>query len=207
VDGAHRIHFSTGTGYRPAVTWTGPAFAGTTGTYEYADLDGDGKLDLAVVQANGTQRIGINQCEAIHLLTTVTVPLAPGLGVVTAFTYAPLTDASVHTRAPGKGAADFGAGFDEFPVVEVANAAHVVAHVAHSDGAGGLLEADYRYAGFAFHRQGRGSLGFAEVTVEDLDRKTRAVTALRQDFPFVGAVAARSCSSPLVPSSSTSVTA
>lgn len=181
TDGRQFINFSTGDGYDSAETWAGPTFNGTSGTFEYADLDGDGKLDFTILPSSGgDQKVGINQCEPIHLLTKVT----DGLGIETDFTYLPLTDDSVYT----KGSNDYGDEYDDYPILDVVSPVHVVSEVNHDDGIGAQLTAEYAYEGFRYDRSGRGSLGFEKVTVEDIDRKTRVVSEFRQDYPFVGLV-------------------
>ena len=175
----HYISFSDGTGYNnDDWTWTASGTyygAGSTGIYDFVDLDGDGKTDFATVNTNGDHLVSISRCSAIHLMNKVT----DGLDVVTTFDYKPLTDTSIYTKGSS---ADL-----TKSEVDVINATHVVAEMTHSNpihsDTSATLSASYTYEGFKFHRQGYGSLGFSKSTVVDNERNTTTISEYNQSEP------------------------
>ena len=175
TDGEYSIMMSKGTGYvASAVVWDGPVFTGTTGQHHFADIDGDGKIDVAMLETDGDVRVGISDCQPIHLMTLIT----DGLGNEIEIDYKPTTDTTVHTQLSDA----------TYPQIDIANASHVVSQVTQPDGIGGDAVQNYSYTGFKFERGGRGSLGFKEVEVEDVNQKTRSVTTYSQTYPTIGRV-------------------
>lgn len=67
----------------------------------------------------------------------------------------------------------------------------VVAQVESDDGAGGTRVFSYRYDGGLSHWRGYGRLGFALRERHDVVARVVERTKYRQDFPYIGAVAAR----------------
>ena len=58
--------------------------------------------------------------------------------------------------------------------------------VARSDGLGGQFVSQFHYTGLEREVGGRGDLGFASITVADIDQDVTTTTTYRQSFPFVG---------------------
>ena len=172
INGDHKLSLSNGRNGYNNVLWAASAAFGDGSIYDFVDLDGNGKLDFVSTNSNGTHNVALNNSKPIHLMTKVT----DGLGVETEFIYAPLTDTTVYTK---------GTSANVPTEMDVINSSHVVATLHHSDGTGGVLSASYLYEGFKFER-GRGSLGFAKVTVTDLDRGTKVISEYEQAWPKTG---------------------
>jgi RHS repeat-associated protein len=172
--GDHLVSLSTGSGYDNNHTWEdAPAFGShSDNVFDFVDLNGDGRLDFVSVNSSGTHNVGLNRTTPVYLLENVT----DGLGEETEFTYAPLTDATVYMK--GTGAA--------YPVVDAIDATQVVSEVGQSDGVGGVRSTTYRYEGLRLHQHGRGSLGFASLTVVDQAANTTAITEFNQSWPLIG---------------------
>ncbi|NKB39015.1 MAG: tandem-95 repeat protein [Gammaproteobacteria bacterium] len=169
VNGDHKVSLSNGRDGYDNVTWSNGHAFGSSNVYDFVDLDGDGKPDFVSVNIDGTQNVAINRCQPMHLMTEVD----NGLSVITKFDYKPLTDANVYTKGTSA----------VYPEMDVVNPTHVVEQMRHSDGVGGELVANYQYEGFMRHRWGRGSLGFAKVTVIDEDRNTTTIAEYEQTWP------------------------
>jgi len=141
------------------------------------DYNGDGLTDITFVRdhsylsllANGGVR---------DVITSVT----SGLGAVVTISYEPLTKSSVYTKGTGA----------TYPVQEFQSPAHVVSRVDTSNGLGGAYSSTYTYAGAKVDVRGRGYLGFAQMTVKDLQTGISDTTNYRQSFPFAGLVASTS---------------
>jgi hypothetical protein len=147
-----------------------------------ADFNGDGKADILWDSrsgnsslSNGTRVLWLSDGVAPDLMTSVTT----GIGANAAITYKSLTDSSVYTK--DSTATD--------PVIDLQGAMFVVSRADASNGVGGTVSTAYSYAGAKVHLDGRGLLGFRQVTVTDLQTNLVRATSYRQDFPFVGLVA------------------
>ena len=60
-----------------------------------------------------------------------------------------------------------------------------------SNGIGGTYSTTYRYAGAKGDINGRGFLGFRQMTTTDLQTNIAQTTNFRQDFPYIGFVASK----------------
>jgi hypothetical protein len=150
-----------------------------------ADFNGDGKADILWDNRSGTdtrsqgQRVlWLSDGVRPDVMTSVTT----GLGASLAITYRPLTDASIYSKD--------GTAVD--PMVDVQGGMLVVSRVDASNGIGGTVSTTYTYAGAKGDHNGRGFLGFRQMTVTDLQTNIVETTTYRQDFPFTGLVASQS---------------
>ena len=180
-----RTWLNTGTGWLESAAHAMPshfAYYWKTGGnyygYEWmgvlADANGDGLVDY----------LGARQSGSIHMAnagsTSRIATITDSLGRNTTIAYAPLTDSTVYTK--GSGAV--------FPELDLQVPLQVVKEVSTDDGVGGQARETYSYEGLRLHLQGRGALGFARMTAVDQQTGIETVTDYRQDFPFIGAVAA-----------------
>jgi len=134
------------------------------------DFNGDGKSDFAFAGA-GSAAAFLSVGDIPDLLATFT----GGLGLVTAITYAPLTQGSVYTKDTNA----------SYPLVDMISPIYVVSRVDTSDGVGGNRSWTYSYAGAKSNVLGR-FLGFRQSTMQDLQTSIVQTTSFRQDFPFIG---------------------
>jgi hypothetical protein len=147
-----------------------------------AEFNGDGKADILWDSRSGTDPrstgirvLWLSEGAAPDLMTSVTT----GVGANTAINYKPLTDSIVYTR--GTSAID--------PVIDLSGALSVVSRVDASNGIGGTVSTSYAYAGAKAHLDGRGFLGFQQMTVTDLQINLVSTTLYRQDYPYMSLVA------------------
>ncbi|MGJ4946762.1 FG-GAP-like repeat-containing protein [Bradyrhizobium sp. HKCCYLS20291] len=138
------------------------------------DFNGDGKAEFAMMDATHIYTVTANGGPG-----DLVIGSASGLGVTTAVTYQPLTNAAVYAR-------DVSA---TYPVVDLQAALSVVSRVETANGVGGTYSSIYNYAGAKLDLTGRGMLGFRQMTVKDLQTGIADTTTFRQDFPFIGMVA------------------
>jgi len=156
-----------------------------------ADFNGDGKADALWDLKNGaatsnggtivdnrsqTQRaLWLSDAVAPDLLTYVT----NGVGQSTIVTYKPLTSNSVYTKGTTA----------TYPVVDLQPPLSVVSRIDASNGVGGTYSSTYLYGSAKADLSGRGFLGFAGMSVRDLQTNITDTTIYRQDFPYIGLVA------------------
>jgi hypothetical protein len=147
------------------------------------DFNGDGKADVLWdsrapndSRSTGTRVMWMSDGVPPDLLTLVT----NGLGATVAFTYSSIANGPpLYTK--GTTATD--------PTVDVQAPMQVVSQVSKSDGVGGLYAMTYAYAGAQLDNNGRGFLGFRQVTVTDPKTNIVQTTTLRQDYPYIMQVA------------------
>ena len=102
-----------------------------------------------------------------------------GLGATVAVTYKSITDSTVYTK--DNTATD--------PIVDVQAPMQVVARIDRSNGIGGTVSTNYLYAGAKLDNNGRGFLGFREMSAIDLATNIVHTTTFHQDYPFILQVA------------------
>jgi len=144
-------------------------------SYAGFDLDGDGLDDLAVRDGN-QERPRLHQGPLPDLLRAA----SDGFGVRAEFTYAPLTDPSVHSA--GSGAI--------WPEQDVQTNDSVVAllRTTNGTGSGQVSSTAFRYEGLRRNVLGRGTLGFRKLVQTDLSSpEPLSIETLRRiDWPFAG---------------------
>lgn len=148
--------------------------------HQVVDIDGNGIQDIV-----GKDRVscGSNKsCETdtLHYWQGDNPPhnliqkITSGLGVEIEFTYKPLTDSSIYTKGTG----------GTLPIEDVQDSTHVVTTFAQSDGLGGDVTINYLYEGLKRDHGGRGLLGYAKITAENVTTDTTIVTEYEQTFPY-----------------------
>jgi hypothetical protein len=103
----------------------------------------------------------------------------------TSITYAPLTNTSVYSKDNSA----------SYPQVDVQAPIYVVSQVTTSNGVGGTYSSSYSYVGAKLDLNGRGFLGFRQMTVKDLQTGITDITNYLQSFPYLGLVASTTKSS------------
>lgn len=110
-----------------------------------------------------------------------------GLGAISQFDYAPITQSAVYERLFDGPRQRFGR---ESPISDVFSSIWVVRSASQS--APTVADPDeqsiisYRYKGARLQAGGRGFLGFKAVETEDLQNLLVTSTSYRQDFPYIG---------------------
>jgi RHS repeat-associated protein len=135
------------------------------------DFDGDGISDLLfneLSSADWAVEVAFGSSEAYTLEI-----INNGFGLSTRFEYLPLTDTSVYTKGTAA----------TYPALDIQYPLSVVRSRETSDGIGGMLTSNYHYTGLVQHLAGRGSLGFAEYEVDNVDTGRRTVTTFSQSYP------------------------
>jgi hypothetical protein len=162
-------------------------FAGQDGTVVgytavLGDFTGDGKADIlwdsrtgTDTRSTGSRVLWLSDGTAPDLLTSITT----GIGANVAVTYKPLTSSSVYTK--DNTAID--------PLLDLQGPMFVVSRVDSSNGIGGTVSSTYAYSGAKADLNGRGFLGFRQMTIADLQTNVTQTVTNRQDFPFTGLVA------------------
>jgi RHS repeat-associated protein len=153
---------------------------------QLADVDGDGILEYTanvtwyclpstshqLRQWCETDRIRVYHSDnpPARLLRSIT----SGLGHTTEFEYSFLSNHDIYKK------------YDDatLPMVDVQDSTPVVARFTQSDGAGGLITKRYRYEGLKRDKSGRGLLGFAKISEENLTADSTMLTYFSQQFPY-----------------------
>lgn len=163
---------------------------GMNGFAQAVDIDGDGIYELTFgrtwacdTSGNYTTgqyywkwcddtkvRIYKSNATHLHLLKDVIT----GQGAETRFVFAPLTDHSIYTKYDTS----------TLPELDVQDGTQVVKKLRQSDGVGGWHNIEYEYEGLKRDLDGRGNLGFAKITANDLDMGTTTITDYAQTFPY-----------------------
>ncbi|HTC07116.1 MAG TPA: FG-GAP-like repeat-containing protein [Xanthobacteraceae bacterium] len=148
------------------------------------DFNGDGKADVLWdnripndTRSQGTRVIWLSDGVAPDLMTGVT----NGVGASVTVTYNSITNNNGVIYTKGTTATD--------PTVDLQVPMQVVSRVDKSNGVGGLYSTTYTYAGAQFDNNGRGFLGFQQLSTTDLQTGIVQTTTYRQDFPFTSQIA------------------
>ena len=142
----------------------------------FADYYGSGKPSVLQVDLDTyTAQILRPDGDAGELIKS----MSTGLGVVTSVTYQPLTNSAVYSKDSSA----------TYPVIDLIMAMQVVSRVDTSNGVGGTSSTSYTYAGAKADQNGRGFLGFRQMTVTDMQTSIAQTTTYRQDFPYVSLAA------------------
>ncbi len=143
--------------------------------FTLSDYDGNGKTDIIVTSATNGYRRGKIDGNTNILLSR----FADGLNNTGALSYRKLSGEYSNYE---KGTAT-----DDFPVFTYMGPLNVVSD--YWTNGGSTLNQDYSYTGLKIHRQGKGSLGFEQMIVEDSHWDTKTETNSSYDgtyfFPTV----------------------
>src|SRR5262249_29794972 len=74
-------------------------------------------------------------------------------------------------------------------VIDLQGPMALVSKVDATNGIGGTVSTGYSYAGAKSDLNGRGFLGFRQMTVKDLQNNLVQTTSYRQDYPYIALVA------------------
>jgi hypothetical protein len=171
------VAYSTGAGFKPQVTLSSQFIANDGWNQSkkprfLADVNGDGLPDIVGFHDAGTW-VSVSPGDFPDLM----VQVVSAVGVNYRFTYLPLSqaDSAVYVKD-----------VSTYPVVDIQSSRRVVSRMIWSDGVGGTAARTYRYAGAKASVDGRGFLGFREMTVRDLQTMTEVNTGYSQTFPYIG---------------------
>jgi len=175
------------------------AFNEANDGFLFADMDGDGHLDLVhMAKSGGNYNINVYKSRDINRATNRIAKIDNGLGNITNINYKPLTDSLVYTRATDANALTWPDGTARpYPVFDMMSPDYVVSSVsssapAGSDNSPGSVNyaatsgIDYRYSGAKMQASGRGFLGFASIETTDPQSGVVTTTTYHQDFPLIG---------------------
>ncbi|MCM2311592.1 MAG: hypothetical protein NDI84_09320, partial [Steroidobacteraceae bacterium] len=171
---------STGTGIATTPIATGMTFTGSSG-WAVSDPTGDGLPDLgAVSTGTGTWQTRAHLGVPGERLANA----VDGFGVSATFSYAPLTDATVHTKYANAA----------YPTQDLQRPWWVVKQVTATDGSGAASDytQTYSYEGARRDVNGRGFLGFAKrISIDGrLGYNLRTEESYSQAYPYIGLVSA-----------------
>ena len=175
-------NLNTGSGWGVAQSQAGMSGLGNYGSW-LADINGDGLPDYVAKNKDFNIYWNLSIVKPPLLLS-----LTPSLGTITSLTYKPITDSSVYIKdtsaTVGNVYCPVEAGV--YPVNNIQEPQYVVSTATVSDGNGGVLTNNYKYAGAKVHLTGRGSLGFRVQDVYQADTNIVTSTYFRQDYPYIG---------------------
>jgi hypothetical protein len=148
--------------------------------FTVGDTNGDGKGDLIWAfrnSASGTVSRVTHRASsgAVDQVTSI----GNGIGAVAAFSYKPLTDATVYTKDSGAAAA-------AYPSRDLQVPLWVVSTMTDSNDIGGVMTHNYSYGGAKTNLQGRGFLGFRFINAMQAETGLSTRTDYRQDWPYLG---------------------
>jgi Salmonella virulence plasmid 65kDa B protein/FG-GAP-like repeat/Insecticide toxin TcdB middle/N-terminal region len=166
-DGTFTPNYQTGLGnygIPPTANWT--LLSG--------DFNGDGTSDIAFASNGGTSlEVFLNNGPPGDKVTSITT----GLGAITAITYQPLTNSCCYWKDTTS----------TYPTLDVQGPMYVTTQV-DSSNANFKVSTAYGYAGAKGDQNGRGFLGFRQITAVDLQTNISVSTNYLQSFPFIGLV-------------------
>ncbi|WP_166839023.1 RHS repeat-associated core domain-containing protein [Rheinheimera pleomorphica] len=167
-----------------SVTWP----VRQTDPYIWADLDGDDQPELIYFDV-AAQKVHIRfDRNANNDALDKLISIDNGLGKQFNVEYSRLNDPQVYQKDTGAAAVSWGRGSKVRDIVSTMPVVAKVTEVTGLSQSGQPLNKviKYSYKGMKTQAGGRGALGFAEVTTEDITAKTKTVKYFRQDPPFNG---------------------
>ncbi len=131
----------------------------------YGDFDGDGICDFT----NGINTFSFNNAitSSDYLVKSIT-DNAINESVNVNYSYA--SNKTIHTQGSGA----------TFPYNDFAGSIPLVSSVETPDGIGGKNKTEYSYSGLTMHRQGRGLLGFKNITSKNATQGIKSTTHYKE---------------------------
>ncbi|MDX3773546.1 toxin TcdB middle/N-terminal domain-containing protein [Chromatiaceae bacterium AAb-1] len=144
---------------------------------QFADVNGDGKLDLLTATNNNGWKVFTSQRPNIkeHVINKIT----SGFGSVTTIDYKNITDKTVYFRDASSNAVDS----DYF---SPRAGMYVVSRVSSEVDTNQYVSVNYQYGGLLLHKKGRGLLGFEVLRTIDNQSGVLTETVYHQHWPYTG---------------------
>ena len=152
-------------------------------TIQLADINGDGYLEACGRESTGIRCYGTDNTLSDKIST-----ITDGFDQQVIFSYKPLTDNSIYTKATST----------VYPNMSLQPAISVVSSLKTSNGLGGFFQTDYTYGELIAHAT-RGLQGFAWKEARQVHNQQISYSHFKQEFPFTGLVDStvqKWCSSP-----------
>ncbi|MBV7317632.1 FG-GAP-like repeat-containing protein, partial [Shewanella sp. NIFS-20-20] len=176
------IYHSARTGTNGIGAWSvyGVINETTSKPFQFADVDGLGKLDIVYAHNDRWYRLKSQSHSALNAITRIT----DGLGVNTHITYAPLTEKAGGQYAVYK--TQVSSHLDPARNFSTIPAQWVVKRVSTETGPSTQASVNYEYGGLLINRLGRGPAGFELLRTIDNQTGVNTETLYHQVFPQVG---------------------
>lgn len=153
-------------------SWNDSTGIGDAG-WGWADLFGTGR-SVYFTHSNDGTHYAASRMELYATAFDLIVSAVPSLGGQVAFTYAPLSDSTVHAKDAGAA----------WPSLDLHNALWVVRVSSQREHASGAVDVVYRYVGAKANLAGGGFLGFRQIASANGNTGITTTTNFRQDYPF-----------------------
>lgn len=149
-----------------------------TGSVQFGDWNGDGFIDFSWYNANnGKIRFFTNSNARKEVITDI----KNGLGANIHIDYLPMTDDAVYSKTTTV----------SYPQIALLTPALVVRRFAKTNSTGGMSSTAFAYANMIYDLEGRGSIGFAQITKTNDQSGVSTQTKYYTTFPKVGLWASR----------------
>jgi len=185
----HSIWLSTGTGFVQAATIPNNDSHSTSVSAASGDWNNDGASDIWLQKPVGTDGVGDVE-ELFSFVPELMTSVSNGIGATTTISYDRLNkNGTFYTKGSGS----------TYPTEDVDGPFYVVSRVDASNGRGdctppsttNCYSSTYAYAGAKVDHSGRGFLGFAQMTVTDLQTNVVQTATYSTVFPYVGLITAQ----------------
>lgn len=167
---------STGTGVAKGAPLGIPA--PTTRAFSVIDRDCDGQPDLMYVDSSNGYTVGYYLHSGRNTPPDLAISVSDGFGMAFTPTYVPISQSN-YTKGTGA----------QFPNIDYQGPLYVVNQFGALDGLGGTYQTVFSYSAARLNQQGRGFLGFASTSTQDMRTNIQHNVSYRQDFPLIGSIA------------------
>jgi len=188
-------------GFDNPVTTSIPFQGVNNDQYQFADVDGDGHIDILRINnanpgAAGNSVVLYRSLDAGRAINRIT-RIDNGMGNVIDITFSGMNESSVYSRATDANAVNWPDGSSKpYTVMDVAPPDYLVARVSSTAPAAGTQpgaviatatsSVRYHYFGAKLQAGGRGYLGFAKISTLDEQSLVTTITSYAQNFPLTG---------------------